>query len=88
MEMENDWHPADIIAGLRKRKTTLAALSRGAGLGSSTLANALVRPWAKGEMLIGKALGVHPSEIWPSRYFDEDNKAITRTIKAPRKKAV
>ncbi|WP_139769886.1 helix-turn-helix domain-containing protein, partial [Salmonella enterica] len=27
-----DWHPADIIAGLRKRGTSLAALSRQAGL--------------------------------------------------------
>ncbi|EDV5575349.1 transcriptional regulator, partial [Salmonella enterica subsp. houtenae] len=27
-----DWHPADIIAALRKRGTSLAALSREAGL--------------------------------------------------------
>jgi len=38
-----NWHTADIIAALRKRKTTLAALSREAGLSSSTLANALNR---------------------------------------------
>ncbi|WP_282597509.1 helix-turn-helix domain-containing protein [Dickeya oryzae] len=31
--MERDyWHPADIIAALRKRGTTLAALSRQHGL--------------------------------------------------------
>ncbi len=40
---QHDWHPADIIAGLRKRGTTLAAVSREAGLASSTLANTLVR---------------------------------------------
>ncbi len=45
----NDWHPADIIAGLRKKGTSLAAVSRSAGLSSSTLANALLRPWPKGE---------------------------------------
>jgi Ner family transcriptional regulator len=46
MESKNsDWHPADIIAGLRKRGTSLAAESRKAGLSSSTLANALTRPW-------------------------------------------
>lgn len=39
-----DWHPADIIAGLRKKDTSLAAESRKAGLSSSTLANALSRP--------------------------------------------
>lgn len=36
-----DWHPADIVAGLRKRGTSLAAESRRHGLSSSTLANAL-----------------------------------------------
>lgn len=65
-----DWHPADIIAALRKRGTSLAALSRQSGLSPSTLANALSRPWPKGEWLIATALKVHPSEIWPSRYFD------------------
>ncbi|EBH1767484.1 transcriptional regulator, partial [Salmonella enterica] len=43
--MQSDWHPADIIAGLRKRGTSLAAVSRNAGLASSTLANALTRHW-------------------------------------------
>ncbi|HCL5254317.1 TPA: helix-turn-helix domain-containing protein [Salmonella enterica] len=63
-----DWHPADIIAGLKKRGTSLAALSRHSGLASSTLANALNRRWPKGERLIGEALGVAPEQIWPSRY--------------------
>ncbi|EFE97532.1 helix-turn-helix domain-containing protein [Serratia odorifera] len=67
-----DWHPADVIAALRKRGTTLAAVSRRAGLSSSTLANALSRPWPKGEWLIADALSIHPAEIWPSRYFDPD----------------
>ncbi|QTF10014.1 transcriptional regulator [Brenneria izadpanahii] len=76
---KHDWHPADIIAALRKKGTTLAAVSRAAGLSSSTLANALSRPWPKGEWLIADALGVHPSEIWPSRYYDpETNELIDR----------
>ena len=49
---KHDWHPADIIAGLRKKGTTLAAVSRASGLASSTLANALTRHWPKGERLI------------------------------------
>lgn len=65
-----DWHQADIIAALRKKGTTLAAVSRAAGLSSSTLANALSRPWPKGESIIAQTLGIHPSIIWPSRYFD------------------
>ena len=66
--MQSDWHPADIIAGLRKRGTSLSALSRHAGLASSTLANALTRHWSKGERLIAEALDVAPEKIWPSRY--------------------
>ena len=37
---KSDWHPADIIAALRKKGTSMAALSRQAGLCSTTLANA------------------------------------------------
>lgn len=78
-ESNKDWHPADIIAALRKKGTTLAAVSRKAGLSSSTLTNALTRPWPKGEWLIAEAIGVHPSEIWPSRYYDaESNQLIDR----------
>ncbi|MRT58538.1 transcriptional regulator [Enterobacteriaceae bacterium RIT693] len=65
---ENDWHPADIIAALRKKGTSLAAVSRKAGLASSTLANVLTRHWPKGERLIAEELGVGPEQIWPSRY--------------------
>lgn len=71
--MQQDWHPADIIAGLKKRGTSLAALSRQAGLASSTLANALNRRWPKGERLIAEALGVAPEQIWPSRYCNPEN---------------
>ncbi|WPD77419.1 helix-turn-helix domain-containing protein [Dickeya fangzhongdai] len=73
-----DWHSADIIARLHKRGTTLAAVSRAAGLNSSTLGNALIRPWPKGELLIAEALGVPAYEIWPSRYFDEQGRLIPR----------
>ncbi|MBW5891232.1 helix-turn-helix domain-containing protein [Pectobacterium polaris] len=65
---EQDWHPADIIAALKKRGTSLSAVSRNAGLASSTLANALKRHWPKGERLIAKALGSSPEQVWPSRY--------------------
>ncbi|EDN4181009.1 helix-turn-helix domain-containing protein [Enterobacter hormaechei] len=71
--MQQDWHSADIIAGLRKRGTSLAAVSRQAGLASSTLANALIRHWPKGERLIAEALGVAPEQIWPSRYRKPEN---------------
>ncbi|EAT2901793.1 transcriptional regulator [Salmonella enterica] len=66
--MRSDWHSADIIAALKKQGTSLSAVSRQAGLASSTLANALIRRWPRGERLIADALGVSPEQIWPSRY--------------------
>ncbi|WAD30716.1 helix-turn-helix domain-containing protein [Citrobacter braakii] len=66
--MQPDWHSADIIAALKKRGTSLSAVSRKSGLASSTLANALNRRWPKGERLIADALGIAPEQIWPSRY--------------------
>lgn len=78
-ERNTDWHPADIIAALRKRGTSLTAVSRAAGLSSSTLANALTRRWPKDEWLIADVLEVHPSVIWPSRYIDpETNQLLDR----------
>lgn len=71
---KKDWHPADIIAALHKRGTSMARLSREAGLASSTLSNTLTRRWPKGEWLIAIALDVHPSEIWPGRYLNAGNK--------------
>lgn len=68
-----DWHSADIIVALKKRGTSLSALSRQAGLASSTLANALTRRWPKGERLIAEALGIAPEQIWPSRYRKPEN---------------
>lgn len=66
--MQPDWHSADIIAALKKRGTSLSAVSRSAGLASATLNNALTRHWPKGERLIAEAVGVPPEQIWPSRY--------------------
>ncbi|OCG28191.1 hypothetical protein A9G11_11840 [Gilliamella sp. wkB108] len=78
----NDWHQADIIAALKKKGTSLSKLSRQSGLSSSTLSNALVRPWTKGEAIIASALNVEPSEIWPSRYIDSvTNQPIKRVIR-------
>jgi len=56
--MNKDWHQADIIAAIKKKGTTMAAVSRRAGLSSSTLSNALIRKWPKGERLIAEAIGV------------------------------
>ena len=81
-----DWHQADIIAGLRKKGTSLAAESRKNGLSSSTLANALTRSWPKGELIIARALDTDPWVIWPSRYHDPVTHEFIDKTKLSRKK--
>lgn len=71
MSKAQDWHPADIIAAIKKRGTSLSALSRNAGLRPSTLNNALAPRWPKGEKIIADFLNVSPAEIWPSRYMQK-----------------
>ncbi|MDF5005703.1 helix-turn-helix transcriptional regulator [Vibrio parahaemolyticus] len=68
--IREDLHRADIIAALKKKGISMSALSRQNGLASTTLANALDRPWPKGEKIIAKALDLEPHEIWPSRYAE------------------
>lgn len=64
-----DWHRIDIVASLHKGGITLQDLSRGSGLASSTLRNALYCPYPKGERIIANALNRDPASIWPSRYL-------------------
>ena len=78
--MQPDWHPADII----KQGTSLAEVSRRAGLASSTLANALTRSWPRGEKLIADALETSPEIIWPSRHFDDRGNRIVRLMRERR----
>lgn len=80
--MENqNWHHADILAALKKRGMSLAALSRSAGLSSSTLANTLYRLWPKGEYIIAHALDLAPDAIWPERYKDSQGNKIRRRLR-------
>lgn len=82
VDIDQDWHSADIIAALKKRGLTLSGLSRQSGLSSSTLSNTLVRPWTKGEMIIAQAIDLTPEEIWPSRYIDKNTqRPIKRTLR-------
>lgn len=88
LRIRENWHPADIIAELHKKGITLAGLSRESGLSSSTLSNALSRPWPRGEMLIARALGMLPAEIWPKRYFNENGTPIVKYLRNKKKAKV
>ena len=63
-----DMHRADIRAELEKKGTSLAQLGIENGLSRTTVRNALDKPYPKGEWIIANALGLKPSDIWPSRY--------------------
>ncbi|MFZ4540073.1 helix-turn-helix domain-containing protein [Propionivibrio sp.] len=73
-----DWHPADVVAAIRKAGTTLSRIAFEHGLKDpSGLSQALVRSFPKGEKRIADALGIHPMVIWPSRYETDGTRKLT-----------
>lgn len=70
---KQDWHPADVMAALRKttRRWTLRRLSLQRGYSENAVGIALTQPWPAVEAIIARELGLHPREIWPSRYNDD-----------------
>lgn len=73
----HDWHPSDIKAALNKAGWTLSSLAEHHGLlNGSSLSPALVRSFPKGEKRIADALGLHPKEIWPSRYEKDGTRKL------------
>ncbi|WP_298424040.1 helix-turn-helix domain-containing protein [Rhodoblastus sp.] len=68
LSAEEGWHRADIIAAVRKRGTTLAALGRKTGLSPKSMHWALGKRHPRANLAIAAFLGVDPHEIWP-RFF-------------------
>jgi Ner family transcriptional regulator len=64
----SDWHPADVLAALKKRGKTLSGLSREHGYHPTAAGKALKKPWPALELLIASHLDQDPGDIWPSRY--------------------
>jgi Ner family transcriptional regulator len=65
---QQDWHPADVLAALKKRGKTLSGISIAHGYHATAAGKALKQPWPAMEAVIAAALGVEPEEIWPTRY--------------------
>lgn len=66
-----DWHPAKVKMELHMRGITFSGIAEAHGMSSTSgLSAALVRSYPVNERRIADALGKHPMEIWPSRYFD------------------
>jgi Ner family transcriptional regulator len=63
-----DWHPADVLAALKKRGKTLAGVSRAHGYHATAAGKALTKPWPALEALIAAELDLNPADVWPNRY--------------------
>lgn len=81
-----DWHPADVIAAIRKAGWSLRQLGLVNGYKRSALPFALHNPYPKAEAIIADALGMKPQQIWPSRY-NKDGTTNRRRGPAPRRPA-
>ncbi len=64
----HDWHPADVLAALKKRGKTLSGVSIAHGYHPTAAGKALKQSWPAMEALIAREIGVDPAAIWPSRY--------------------
>ncbi|WP_454908404.1 helix-turn-helix domain-containing protein [Variovorax gossypii] len=85
-ESKGDWHPADVVAALRKRGTSLRKVAIANGY--SHIQRVLTSSWVGPEKLVAQALGVSPEVIWPSRYQEgvsrEHAERLTRNRRAVR----
>lgn len=63
-----DWTPAFVVYRLREAGLTLSALAERHNYHPSAIGKALTKAWPAVEAIVAAALGVEPSEIWPSRY--------------------
>ena len=71
---QEDMHPADVIAALRKRGTSLRKIAIENGY--SHIQRVLTSPWLAAEQLVAKALDRKPEDLWPSRYLNPADRAL------------
>lgn len=72
--VQEDMHPADVIAALRKRGTSLRKIAIENGY--SHIQRVLTSPWLAAEQLVAKALDRKPEDLWPSRYLNPSDRAL------------
>jgi Ner family transcriptional regulator len=82
-QAQGDWHPADVLAALKKRGVSLRQLAQ--RYEYSHIDRVLTSPWLAAEKIVADALGKKPNEIWPSRYLDPNARMrafqLTRKVK-------
>ncbi len=67
----NDWKPVKIKHALEELGFTYADIDRMYGLAANTACKASRNPHPSGEVAISSVLGIHPADIWPSRYDEK-----------------
>lgn len=70
-----DWTPSRIKFALEELGFTYSDIDRMYGLPSNTSCKASRYPHQSGEVAIASIIGLHPADIWPSRY-DENSKRL------------
>ncbi len=83
-KIQEDMHPADVIAALHKRGTSLRKIALENGY--SHIQRVLTHPWLAAEQLVAKALDTSPQALWPSRYRNPMDRTLA--FKQTRKVAV
>ena len=71
---QEDMHPADVVAALRKRGTSLRKIAQANGY--SHIQRVLTSPWLAAEQLVAEALDTTPQTLWPSRYRNPGARAL------------
>lgn len=72
-----DWSPEKIKQALRDAGTNTCALASIYGVSRQVMSMSLRRSNTRCEARIAEALGLHPMDIWPTRY-NEDGSPISR----------
>ena len=75
---ETGWHHADIVAAVKKKGTTMRALSLDSGFAASTLQASLYRVHPAAHTVIATFLGRTRHDIWPAWYDENDRRRQPR----------
>jgi Ner family transcriptional regulator len=71
---QQDMHPADVIAALHKRGTSLRQLAIQNGY--AHIGRVLTSQWLAAEQVVAKALDMKPEAIWPTRYVNPADRKL------------
>ena len=86
-ERVQPWHPADIIAAVRKRGTTLQRLSREHGFSVFTMNKAVRQCFPACHDIIAKVIGRPRQQVWP-QFYDETGARLSARERRRREIAI